>query len=87
MCKNKLGEPVYLIILLFLLCNVSHAGFETNIELCLQMCIGEYVLEGTLFLFSFLIYLNVMREVQTEPSVEAVNQVKACMLLTFAVDI
>jgi len=32
MCKNKLGEPVYLIILLFLLCNVSHAGFETNID-------------------------------------------------------
>lgn len=29
MCKNKLGEPVYLIILLFLLCNASHAGFET----------------------------------------------------------
>lgn len=29
MCKNKLGEPVYLINSLFLLCNMSHTGFET----------------------------------------------------------
>lgn len=28
MCKNKLGEPVYLIILLFLLSNVNHAEIE-----------------------------------------------------------
>lgn len=29
MCENKLGQPAYLIILLSLLCNVSHPGFET----------------------------------------------------------
>lgn len=53
MCKNKLGEPVYLIILLFLLCTVSHAGFETIDALLANVHQGICVTRFFGFLFFF----------------------------------